>query len=432
MRWLLGSSVLLLAATAGLWSVPHWGREFTRFLPWYGGMLLAYGGAALAVRGWLRAGRPERPAWWVIAIGAVVARALLMPIEPMLSDDLYRYLWDGRVLLSGINPYRLAPDDPALAPLREAWWPLINNPGLPTIYPPLLMALFGAAAALLPGVVAWKGLMALFDLAAGVFLARALRDSGRSGLWAVLYLWHPLVLVEFAGSGHADAVGLCAFTAALAFWNRTRTLTSGVAMTLASLVKFLTVPLLPLYLVRLQVRWLWLPVLAAAAYLPFATGGVNPFGSLEVFAAVWRSNDYLFGLGLLGEPPTPETLLAAKRLWAAVLGLLWVLVFARRPSLAAAGGILIGGALLVSPVVHPWYVVWLLPAAILCGQAPWYVWSVTVVLGYAPLAGYLDDGVWRESMALKHLQYLPVLAAVVVWGLWRWRARPPARSPRIW
>jgi len=63
--------------------------------------------------------------------------------QPRTSDDAYRYIWDGRVLLAGVDPYRFAPLDSALAGLRypllfpEGELPLISRPGVPTIYPPI-------------------------------------------------------------------------------------------------------------------------------------------------------------------------------------------------------------------------------------------------------------------------------------------------------
>ena len=67
--------------------------------------------------------------------------------EPMLSDDVYRYVWDGRVQLEGVHPYRYAPVDPALGTLRDAHvFPRINHPEVPTIYPPLAQSLFAGLA----------------------------------------------------------------------------------------------------------------------------------------------------------------------------------------------------------------------------------------------------------------------------------------------
>ena len=89
------------------------------------------------------------PALLMITV-AVQATGLL--VFPLTSDDIYRYVWDGRVQLAGIDPYRFVPLDPALTFLRDAQLfppggpPAINRPGVHTIYPPGAQALFTAVA----------------------------------------------------------------------------------------------------------------------------------------------------------------------------------------------------------------------------------------------------------------------------------------------
>lgn len=398
----LASCALYLA----LLGVDAWGRECTRFLALYGGAAVLYGLAAWRV---LR-GPGLGPRGWILVLGTgALARAILLVAEPTLSDDLYRYLWDGRVLLSGVNPYRHAPVAPELEPLRDALWPLINNPSLPTIYPPLLQVVFGAVAAIAPTVFAMKAAMGLFDLAAGVLLWLALGRMGRRREHALLYLWNPLLIVEFAGQGHADAVGLFLVAAAILAWSTRRAMTAGVALTLAGLVKFLPWAAVPWFLPRLRLRWALLPLLVAAAYAAFATGGVDPLGSLSVYAAKWRSNDFLFAL-LHRDGPDPEAALASAKSAAAVLVVaVWLTVTLLRRPWVSVYAWTIGAVLLLSPVVHPWYVAWLLPAAVVLPHPAWWVWSVLAPLAYHPLPRFLAGGPWEENWAFKVIEYAPVL-----------------------
>ncbi|MEM9862802.1 MAG: hypothetical protein AAF938_14360, partial [Myxococcota bacterium] len=103
----------------------------------------------------------------LVALAGVPAALAL----PVLSDDVYRYLWDGHVLLSGVDPYAHAPASPPLAGLRDADWARINHPVLATIYPPLAQGLF-ALGRLLGGVWAFKVLALLGHLAVVGLLAR--------------------------------------------------------------------------------------------------------------------------------------------------------------------------------------------------------------------------------------------------------------------
>ena len=123
-------------------------------------------------------------AWWVCRdLGTVSLPALLvitvavqatgLLVFPLTSDDIYRYVWDGRVQLAGIDPYRFVPLDPALAFLRDAQLfppggaPAINRPGVHTIYPPGAQAVFTAVAFVVPAPLGLAGLRVLAGVGGG-------------------------------------------------------------------------------------------------------------------------------------------------------------------------------------------------------------------------------------------------------------------------
>jgi hypothetical protein len=438
MRWLSASGILSLGLYVAAVMVPDWGREFTRFLPIYALLIVAYALAIWGVRTLTRSAPwgtlDHRPAGinetkiaafvWAFAIGF---RVVALAANPDLSDDLYRYLWDGRVLLSGGNPYEHPPTASQLEALRNGHWAFINNAELPTIYPPLLILVFAAVGWLSHTVVAWKIAAAGFDLAAGYFLMRALALRGRSRLWAVLYLWHPLVVVEFAGQGHADAVGI--FFVALAFWSwaGSRWMGAGTALTLAGLVKFLPWVAVPVLLRRLRWKWFVFPALVAAFYLPFELGGADTLESLGVFAAKWRANDFVFSFWLREGDAEEIGLLRAKWIGAILAGAVWLWLVSRRRSLPSVYSWSVGVLFLVSPVVHPWYITWLLPAVVFLPHVAWWLWSVTVILAYVPLPMFRDLGVWEESMLVKTVEYLPVLMLIPLQVWWERKSGPRSR-----
>src|SRR5260370_39418479 len=131
---------------------------------------------------WLAAVRvlPGRRALGVVLGFGLLFRALMVPTPVYLSSDLYRYLWDGRVQLAGVNPYRYAPGASALAHLRDGEiHPHINRPTARTIYPPASQWLFALAAALAPSsVVGWRLVLLLFEAATVVLLLALLRPPG--------------------------------------------------------------------------------------------------------------------------------------------------------------------------------------------------------------------------------------------------------------
>ncbi len=145
-------------------ALPH-GDGFLRIiLP----LLLAFACYLLALR---TARALTGPAAFAAAAAfALLFRAVLVPEPPYLSDDAYRYLWDGQVQLRGLNPYRHAPAAEAVAGLDDALRARVNHPGVPTIYPPLAQLAFLAAAALPGGTLTLKLLWLLADLAIALLL----------------------------------------------------------------------------------------------------------------------------------------------------------------------------------------------------------------------------------------------------------------------
>jgi len=187
--------------------------------------------------------RAVRRQWRMVFLFAVLFRLALWWSQPIQELDLYRYLWDGRVLAAGINPYRYSPAQVEAArenasaneelqhlnqllhrsPEVSHIFSLIDHRSVPTIYPPLSEAVFAATALITPErapvrvqVGVFKGVLLLFDLATVALVMGLLRNLGQSPARALAYAWCPLVLKEFANTGHLDAIAVC-LTAAV-FW----------------------------------------------------------------------------------------------------------------------------------------------------------------------------------------------------------------------
>ncbi len=149
---------------------------------------------------------PRWVVWFVVGV-ALAMRAMTLFASPLLSTDVYRYVWDGRVQMAGINPYRYLPAAAELAFLRDdAVYPNINRASYaPTIYPPAAEGIFALAAVAAPGVLGMKLVMLAFDVLALGTLAWLLRVAGRAPAELLIYAWLPLPVWEFAGSAHVDA-----------------------------------------------------------------------------------------------------------------------------------------------------------------------------------------------------------------------------------
>jgi len=356
-----------------------------------------------------------------LLIFAILFRLSLTGVTPTLSDDIYRYVWDGRVQNAGINPFRYPPDSPELMRLRDESYPFINHKGIATIYPPVTQLLFRVAA-LGPAVLSQKILILFFDLLTIFALIVLLRIRGRDPSWVAVYAWNPLVILEFAGSGHMDVIAIGFFVLALVFLHRERPLLSGAALGFTFLAKFAGVLLVPFLVVRRQ--WASLAVFGAMAlggYALFAVGSGFLSGTPSLFSGArtyvrdWSFNGSLYPVvrTVVGSPAVAKIAIAG---FVAGLGF-WGA--GRRWDSAKLSYYLFGAGILLTPTLYPWYVLWIVPLLCVFPHPGWLAFSMTVSLSYLVWPIYRATGEWTLNSAILFFEYAPLYAAFA----WRSRGR---------
>jgi hypothetical protein len=339
--------------------------------------------------------------------------------EPILEDDYFRYLWDGYRVLSDGNPYGQAPeawfDDPQLPAAMQQVLSGINYPDVPTAYGPVQQALFGLAAWMQPGAL-WP--LKLLLLAMDLVLLVALWQLGAPrGAW--LYALHPLAIKEVAFTAHPDSACVSFLVLALLARQHRQAWLAGACCGLALAGKVLALPLIPLLLWGMPLRsWFGAGLAVMLAYLPFLHSGSDLQG-LGVFSEQWIFNPLGFGLAAWALGPDLGRI-ATTLLYAALwLGLL--LRHRRSPTPTLALPPLdwaMAALLLLSPVVNPWYALWLLPfAALRPASGLWWL-AAGPMLSYVHAPGDYHLPAWVP---------LSEAAAIAVWALWL--RRQPPRSP---
>ncbi len=168
--------------------------------------------------------RASRATFILLIFAALVFRATLWPMQPTLSDDLQRYRWDAKVQANGWNPYAIAPQDPRLTHLRDHEYEIMPGRETPTIYPPATELLYHATWKMFPGPTAFKAPFAAADVLVMLLLAWIFREDKDRAFRVAVYAWNPLVIVEFAGSGHNDVLALLGMVAGLALVKRSSAL----------------------------------------------------------------------------------------------------------------------------------------------------------------------------------------------------------------
>ncbi len=351
--------------------------------------------------------------WWLV--GCFGVRVLLLAMEP--SDDVYRYVWEGRVQLAGFSPFVTPPDDPALAHLRDADWSKINHPDYPAIYPPVaqfeFLALAGVSQVLdrwaCPPVYLMKLLHTVWDVLVVVLLGRCLRRLGRDPRWAIVYGLCPLVLTAFAIEGHLDSLMLL-FTAAVGWAVVTKRMRlAGVALGLAIATKLVFAVLLPWFVVR-HGRAAWAAVVVVVlSYLPYAAGGSAVFSSLQRFST---SGEFLSLLGMLGVTSF-DTGLARGVAGSLLVVILLVLAWRRHEWYDYARGAT-GALLLLMPIVHFWYFVWVLMTLPFGIRARWVVAAAAMVRYFEAPRSLAVTGTWHMPAWVPAAVWAPFLLTWVI------------------
>ena len=389
------------------------------------GFMLA---AGVLAAGWLLAGSPGRiPRWWFWGV-AIAARLILLPMAP--GDDVWRYVWEGRIQTEGFSPYLFAPTAAELAHLRDATWPLINHPEASAIYPPIAQLLLRAVAAVAVAVSGLKVVFILADLAVVGLLARRF---GRGA--AIFYAWNPLVIYVGAGGAHYEPVLVLAMVAGWLAWERSENEQSNLLgdfksfgaawwLGVAAGLKWITAPLLAWLVWSRVKRRAWgaavglavagaLPVVLALGWFWWDFGAIGPLAPQDfvreartselapwLLAQVWPETAYRNGLLLWFFAPVAA----------------WLFFKAR--TLVGFGESFLVALLVFAPSVHIWYCAWLIPWAVQTRNLGVRAVSVSGFIYFGLWHNLVTTGEWSQSLAEKLLLWLPLLL-----GFWWTRHR---------
>lgn len=340
------SIVLYLA----MWHISYqfnWGegyrdRPILTYLAIYLSLFVSYAGAVWII--WKRTSDDSRLLWTLIVLG-LLFRAAIMPAQQIQEDDVYRYLWDGKVFAHNINPYKFAPaevtrlkemliQDPEafeqmydtqsaaeLSQLYDLKWESpetlvyqerINHPQVATIYPPLAQMVFRLGNQIQPdSIITLRLLFLALDLVALMFIVLTLEALGMNRLWAMVYFWCPLVIKETFNSTHLDIIGIAMLCGTLYCVVQRRFFSANAFLAFSVVGKLYPAVLLPLILkqqwkvgkahgknslIGCSLSVLLFAGLVAFFYMPFLEIGAQNFSGLQAYATRWQQNDSIFAL----------------------------------------------------------------------------------------------------------------------------------------
>jgi alpha-1,6-mannosyltransferase len=323
------------------WGEGYSGRPILTYLVVYFSLFALYALTWFYVRK-----RPgDKGIFWMIIVFGLLFRAAILPSQQIQEDDIYRYLWDGKVFANGINPFEYAPaevhDFKALriqnpetyyetyiernereleqldalkwkSPQSVKFLERVNHPDVPTIYPPMAQFVFRLVHHIKPdSIVAMRAGFLIFDIMAMLFIVGILSRFGMDKSGVMIYFWSPLIIKETLNSTHLDIIGISLLCGSIYFLVSHRHTLATLFLSLSFLGKLYPIILLPLYLQACYEKmseetkkagWICLGNASlffgviVLGYLPFMGIGLKMFEGLKAFTLYWQSNDSIFAI----------------------------------------------------------------------------------------------------------------------------------------
>ena len=426
----------------------------TQTMVWYGVAFVGFLGAV-----WVNERTPI-PMTWIWG-AAVVFRLLLLTTAPTLSDDVFRYIWEGNLLTQGVSPYQAPINAAELDAFDIPARALVNNPTFASPYLPVTHGVFALTAAVLPeSPLSFQLVMTGLELAAAWAIVSLLRIVKIPENRILLWLWNPLVVIEIAHAAHLDAIMIALTVAALAVTFHPRFEPTGLAGPILLGLATLTRPIPVLLTPVLFWRWNWPQrlayagtlVIAIAPFVAWSGSGIGEgpgrgvFGSGQEYTETFRFNSAIYqtleqwvgsqGLDDRGlNEPRLLTMLIIFTVFFLVMCWVWYTARSRTTAieLLRLSAIPIAGYVLFTPVFHPWYV--LLLVALLLFHTPtagessrrWVVLAPWAWLSFALIFSYItyeDPNFFFERPWVRRVEWWPTLiAGLLVFGGQRWWLR---------
>ncbi len=314
---------------------------------------------------------------------------------PVLSDDAYRYIWEGHVQNKGHNPYLTPPGSAVFA--GDTLAAHVNFPQIPAVYPPLAQLVFRALASIAPSMFLFKAFFMLCALGILWLLAKK-RDlfAHADYLWAIL----PITLVETAWSGHFDALGIFALALAVLALKRGNGVSTGLFLAMSISIKLMPVMFIPYFFCALprekRVGFLCALLMVPILYLPFLSANSSLFFALVNYTRHWVNASAPYSL-LISAGCSAQM---ARLILLGVFATTWILVFVKIKEINVKIYVSLFSLTLFSPVVWPWYLLWLIPFG--AAYFPYTIALQTIlsISSYAGMESYLTGGIWSENFGV--------------------------------
>ena len=355
----------------------------------------------------------------IIAFG-IIFRLTLLPTSYTTSDDVHRYLWEGKVLVDGYNPYTTPPNDTSLIHLRNANYEKVTFKNMPAIYPPLTQIVF-AVNYLIAGnsIVFLKVIYLIFEFITLIFLLKLLLLKGRDSKLILLYAWLPLPIMEYFVNAHLDPIGITFLVVFLYYFEKNKISLSSIMLALAFLTKLLALLILPLIIKKLGIKkalifYIVFTITCLIFYAPFISGNLDVFAGLFRYLNHWEFNGSVYNLF--------KIILSGGDIARTICGILLslsVLIISFRYKNFVNGVFAVFLTIIIfSTTLYPWYLGWIASLNVFTGF--FSLLSLFFTINFSNITPLAEK--WKEYPIVWIIEYVPFYG-LLFYDLWRRRLR---------
>lgn len=389
----------------------------------------------------------QLPFWPILGIAFILRIAFVFK-APELSNDIYRYLWDGIVFNNGINPYAFTPVDIYKElPQYIGLFHKLDHNNFFTIYPPISQLFFKISTYFFSNFVFMKMLLGILDVITCIFIYILLKSLNKSTSLYLLYAFNPLVILEISGSGHIDGLGvfflvLCIFLLhryILSYKKKIHHQCSfkmifmiaalGILFSFAVLTKLFPLVFLPLFIFLFPAKsslifMLFFILIIAVMIVIFYPDISNILTTLAIYTANWEFSNIFFKIlhAVFNSSVIPRIILSTIFVGCLLLIYKKYMPFIIRHSLDAfisACYYISFLFLIFSPTLHPWYGLYMILFLPFVMRIEGIVFSFSLLLSYRVLSLYISDRIWFDDWFTASLILFGPLAAIFLSLLFR-------------
>lgn len=356
----------------------------------------------------------------IIILFGVIFRIILLPTSYSTSDDVHRYLWEGKVIVNGYNPYTIPPNDSSLIHLHDDNYEKVTFKNMTAIYPPLSQVVFAVNYLIAENSVLFlKVIYLLFEIITLIFLLKLLILKGKDPKLILLYAWLPLPIMEYFINAHIDVIGITFLVLFLYFFEKNKINLSSLMLALAFLSKLLALLILPLVIKKLGIKkalifYSVFLITCLIFYLPFIFGNPDVLEGLFRYLEHWEFNGSVYNLiKIIFSRGDIARIVCGILLSLSVL----IISFRYNDFMRGVFGVFLC-IIIFSTTLYPWYLGWIASLNVFTGF--FSVLSLFFTMNFSNFTPLAPK--WKEYPIVWIIEYVPFYT-FLIYDLWKRKFR---------